>query len=89
MSKDIKLNSPVRIDGVDITKVRMREPKVKDQLAVDKVQGEAAKEITLFANLCELSPADIEEMVLSDYRQLQEAYQSFLPSTPETSGKPA
>jgi hypothetical protein len=75
----IELNHPVEMDGRSVTQLRMRRPKVKDQLAADKASGNSAqKEVRLFANLCEESPAVIEELDLSDYRQLQEAYSGFL-----------
>ncbi|MBU0680099.1 MAG: phage tail assembly protein [Proteobacteria bacterium] len=75
----IKLKHPVEIDGATVDSLDMRRPKVKDQLAADKgAGGNAAKEVRLFANLCEVVPATIEELDLSDYQQLQETYTSFL-----------
>lgn len=77
--KKITLKHPVDIDGAKVTQLSMRRPKVKDQLAADKASGSSAdKEVRLFANLCEVSPATIEELDLSDYRQLQETYTAFL-----------
>lgn len=35
-------------------------------------------EIRLFANLCEVAPAVIEDLHMADYQRLQELYQSFL-----------
>lgn len=77
--EQIELKHPVEIDGAKVTKLDMRRPKVKDQLAADKgAGGNAAKEVRLFANLCEVAPATIEELYLSDYQQLQETYTAFL-----------
>ncbi len=77
--QEIELKHPVEVDGKNIARLSMRRPKVKDQLAADKASGsDAHKEVRLFANLCEESPAVIEELDLADYRQLQEAYSGFL-----------
>ena len=78
MSKDIKLKHPITIDGTEISVLRMRRPKVKDMLATDKIKNAAERDIATFANLCEVSPADIEELDMADMHQLQEAFQDFL-----------
>lgn len=62
-----------------ITELVMRRPKVRDMLASEKAKGgDADKEITLFANLCEAVPATIEALDMADYQQLQQAYKGFL-----------
>lgn len=59
--------------------LRMREPTVEDQLAIDKVKdGDAAKELSLFANLCEITPAELCKLTLRDYRRVQAAFASFI-----------
>ena len=75
---DIELGSPLEIDGAKIKALRMREPTVADQLAASEMSGSAAKqEITLMANLCEVTPDDIKRLKLRDYRKLQEAFAVF------------
>lgn len=62
-----------------MTALVMRRPKVRDMLASEKAKGgDADKEITLFANLCEVAPSAIEALDMADYQQLQQAYQGFL-----------
>lgn len=75
---DVALSRPVEIAGAKVQVVRMREPTVGDQLAIDKIQGDSAKEMTLFANLCELSPDDLKKLPLKDYRRLQQAFTGFI-----------
>lgn len=59
--------------------LRMREPTVEDQLAIDKVKdGDAAKELSLFANLCEVTPAELRKLTLRDYRRVQQAFTTFV-----------
>ncbi|MCY4472128.1 MAG: phage tail assembly protein [Kistimonas sp.] len=75
----IQLTYPILSDGVETDTLHIRRPKVSDMLAAEGAKGsEARKEINMFATLCEVSPAAIEELDLKDYRQLQKAYESFL-----------
>lgn len=78
MKTTIQLGSPIAASGGTFGKLNMRAPKVRDLLAVDKIKGDAAKEIRLFANLCEVPPEVVEELDLRDYTALQEAYRGFL-----------
>ncbi|MDF1583903.1 MAG: phage tail assembly protein [Methyloprofundus sp.] len=75
----ITLKYPVTVENQAVTAITLRRPKVRDMLASDKLGGsDSDKEIRIFANLAEVSPAVIEELDLSDYAQLQKAYQGFL-----------
>jgi hypothetical protein len=75
----IELKHPVTVNGEEVAALRLRRPRVKDQLAAEKATGgNAEKEVRLFANLCEVAPAVIEELDLADYRAVQEAYSGFL-----------
>lgn len=76
---DVELSRPMDIDGAKITKLRMREPTVADQLASEEFKGgEAAKEIAMLANLCEIAPDDIKRLTLKDYKRLQAAFLGFI-----------
>lgn len=75
---DVALSRPIDIDGVAVAAVRMREPTIDDQLAVNEMKvSEPRKEIALIANLCSLSPADVQRLPLRDYKRLQEAFMGF------------
>lgn len=75
---DVTLARGITVAGANVTKVRMREPTVADQLAIDKITGDAAKEMALLANLCELTPDDLKGLTLKDYRRLQQAFAGFI-----------
>lgn len=76
---DIELSKALDVDGVKVTKLRMREPTVADQLASEEMAGgEAVKEIAMLANLCEISPADIKQLTLRDYKKVQAAFLGFI-----------
>lgn len=77
--KEITLKNQIEFDGMPVKTLKMRNPKVKDQIAVEKQGGtEAEKEVRFIASLCGCPIELIEELSLSDYRQLQEAFIGFL-----------
>lgn len=80
MSKEeITLQHPVTVDGGEISLLHMRRPKVRDMLIADKHSGgSGAKEVAMFANLCEIDPSVIEDLDLLDYGKLQATYRGFL-----------
>lgn len=76
---DITLATPIDLDGAKVTVIRMREPTVNDQLAIDDMKGgQAKKEIQFFANLTEHAPDTISSMTLRNYTRLQRALQAFI-----------
>lgn len=78
-SADITLSRPASISGVQTTAVRMREPTVGDQEVASEMSGsDAAREITIFANLCDVAPDDIRKLPLRDYKRLSTAYLGFI-----------
>ena len=74
----IKLDFPIKIDGKDVSELSVRRPKVRDQLAASKKTNEQKREIFLFANLCQLSPDDIQNLDMKDYGKIQKVYVDFL-----------
>ena len=76
MSANITLKYPTESG---LKELNLRRPKVRDMIAAEKAKGgDADREINLFANLAECTPEDIASLDMADYKQLQEAYQSFL-----------
>ncbi len=76
----IKLKFPVTADGTEIKQLQMRRAKVRDMRAAEKASGGSASsmEIHLFANLCEVAPAVMDEIDMADYTKIQETYEGFL-----------
>lgn len=78
----IELAYPITIDGTDTKALHMRRPKVRDQLLMDKSgmsgKSDSEREVLFFANLCEISPAEIEQLDMGDYLKLQETFSGFL-----------
>lgn len=76
---NITLKKGADIEGAKVKVLTMREPTVQDNLAMDAIKGsDAIKEITYFANLCQVSPEDIKKLTQRDYGRLQKAYQNFI-----------
>lgn len=76
---DISLNRPLEIDGAKVSTLRLREPTVGDQIAMDEYKGgDAAKELFVLSNLTQIAPADLKKLTLKDYKKLQEAFLGFI-----------
>lgn len=76
---DVTLSRPLKVDGVDVTVIRMREPTVGDQLAASETKGnDSAKEVAFFANLCEIAPNDIKRLSFRNYARLQTSFGGFI-----------
>lgn len=74
----IALRSGVKISGATVKALQMREPTVADQIAVAALQGnDAAKEVSLFANLCNVTPDEIKSLTMRDYTRVQQGYRCF------------
>lgn len=77
-SASITLRKPLDIDGTKMPKLTMREPLVDDQLIMDATNGSAAvKEMTMIANLCGISIADVKRLTTRDYGRAQDAFAVF------------
>ena len=78
-NKTITLIDPIKHDGETIKQLVMRPPRVRDMLSVDKIsESEMEKEVTLFANLTEVSPDVMQDLHQADYMAVRDAYQGFL-----------
>lgn len=77
---EIELSRPVTLaNGIEQKTLSMREPTVEDQIVHDEMKGsDAVREVTMFSNLCEISPDDIRKLSLKSYQRLQKAYSGFL-----------
>ncbi|MGQ3289047.1 phage tail assembly protein [Sphingopyxis sp.] len=77
-SAKITLGKPLDVDGTKFAALTMREPTAGDQLVAAEAKGsDALKEINLLANLCEVSPADIQKLTMRDYKRVQRAFMDF------------
>ena len=82
--KKIKLENPIKIDGVEVNEISLRPPKVRDLIASSKRNNdEAEKEVNLIANLGEISLETVQELDLRDYIKIQEWLRDFLSASTE------
>jgi len=71
----IPLEEEVEVNGVKYKELTMRRPKVKDQRTAKKMaNNDADYEAILFANLCEVDVAVIDELYTTDLHKLQAFY---------------
>ena len=74
----VELKFPVEIDGTSVSVLTLRRPKVRDNLAAEKMGGtNAEREIALLAMLADVSPNDLHELDMGDYAAMQKALTSF------------
>ncbi|WP_353277391.1 phage tail assembly protein [Wolbachia endosymbiont (group B) of Villa cingulata] len=74
----IILNNPITVDGVSVAELTIRRPKVRDYLAIERLNGsDLSKEITLTANLTSVTKETIEELDIADYAKVQEVLKDF------------
>jgi hypothetical protein len=75
----IDLDYPVTVGGKEIKQLTMRRPKVIDQKVANKsAASDADRETVLFANLCGVESAVMDELDMLDYQKVQETYTGFL-----------
>ena len=73
----IKLKHPIVADGVKVTELALRRPKMRDLERIDKVAGEIAKAVTLTADLAELTPDQVRELDAEDFAAVAERLGDF------------
>lgn len=82
----ILLNNPITVDGIAVSELTIRRPKVRDYLAMECLSGsDLSKEVTLTANLTSVTKETIEELDIADYAKVQEVLKDFFsPMIPKT-----
>jgi hypothetical protein len=77
---EITLKHPVKLaTGQTLAKVTLRRPKVRDLKAAQRVSDKAEEqELALVAALAGLTPEDVEELDLADYRAISESFRAML-----------
>ena len=74
----IELDYPIMVDGSEVKTVSLRRPKVRDLIAAAKGnRGNEERELSLIANLAEMSPQDLEELDVKDYAKAQKTPSDF------------
>lgn len=76
--KVVRLRKAVDYKGTRYESVRMREPRVRDQLALAAIKDNAKQEIAFLANLCEIPPEALHAFTSWDHKTLQMALLDFV-----------
>jgi hypothetical protein len=72
----VTLSRPESFNGVKSNQVVLRAPTVRDMRAAQRLHPDdvEGRELALFASLMQVAPADLEQLKLTDYNRIQEAY---------------
>lgn len=72
----VTLSKPAQANGVQVDKLQMRAPTVRDIRAAQTTAGsdDEQREMNLFASLAEVGQQDLEGLTLKDYSRLQAGY---------------
>jgi len=75
----IELEKPIDVAGQNLTYIQMREPTVRDRMAMGRKKGsDEEKELALISNLVEIPEDDLANMSLKDYRKFFDKLADFL-----------
>lgn len=81
--KTVTLSEPIEHDGLEITQVRIKKPKVKDlkrmTAELDGVKDQLQQGIVMAAALTGLPAEAIEEMDTDDFTTISEVIADFFP----------
>ena len=72
----VKLTKPIEANGIQVDKLNLRAPTVRDIRAATATSNgdDEQRELNLFASLAEVGPKDLEVLALKDYTRLQAGY---------------
>ncbi|WPN45086.1 phage tail assembly protein [Pseudomonas sp. P8_241] len=72
----IMLSKASQANGIQVDKLTLREPTVREMRAATLQGGtnEEEQEMVLFCSLASIGRADLEGLLMRDYRRLQTAY---------------
>jgi hypothetical protein len=72
----VTLSRPESFNGVKTNQLVLRAPTVRDMRGAQKMHPNDVeeRELALFASLAQVAPADLEQLKLTDYNRIQEAY---------------
>lgn len=76
----IKLEFPIKINGILTDQLTMRRPKLKDFRNASQLAGKDAEEqeIRLFSTLADCAINDLEELDYADYGKLQDVFRRMV-----------
>jgi len=72
----VTLSKPAEMNGVQVDKISLRSPTVRDIRITQQTAGDddEQRELNLLASLAEVGPKDLEGLTLKDYTRLQTGY---------------
>lgn len=74
----INLEYPIKINGMESSVISIRRPKVKDFMIWAKEKDEGKKDVIMISHLANLTPEEVAELDLKDFKKISEVVASFL-----------
>jgi len=78
MSKEIKLEYPIIVNGEKITRLKLRRVTVRDIEIMNMEKSEMAKSIRILAMISDNDEDDIRNLDVSDFNKASEVVVDFL-----------
>ena len=75
---DVELASPIALDGREVARLSVREPKVRDIEAANKEKSGLARMTRMITLVADLSPGEASAMGSRDYVLVQDLLEVFL-----------
>lgn len=76
----VDLNYPIPINGAEVTYLDVRRPLVRDMAKARSNKDEADAEVALFADLCQITKAEMGLVDADDYFKIQAVVAGFTSS---------
>ena len=86
-SEDVHLVVPITVNGVTVSKITLRRPKVSDRKAASTIADDDERVLFMLSRLTNLMPEDFEDMDLADFNAVGEKIESFLKARSKPSTK--
>lgn len=83
-TETIALDFPIKVGGIETASITVRRPLVRDMLKARNNKNEAQAEMHLFADLCQITPDEVQTLDWADYAKIQEVLRGFTKSRNET-----
>jgi hypothetical protein len=80
-TQDYVLQVPIKLNGVETSTVTVRRPKAGDLRQMDRQKGsQVDKTLYLIGRLCDLAPAEVDEIDAADLEGLGKIVEGFMPA---------
>lgn len=77
-TETVKLEYPFTHQGTEYDELNIRRPKMRDMKKAQQHKDDMVKSINMMADLCEVTPAVIEELDTADFQTVSDKVGEFM-----------